>query len=75
MPKLPQVKGARLVSALEKAGWHIDRSRGSHVIMRNDNKPGVKVTVPLHTRPVKPDTLSNILKKTGLSAEELRELL
>ena len=75
MPKLPQVKGDRLVKALEKKGWYVDRICGSHVIMRNTNKLGEKVIVPVHTRPVKRGTLSNILKKVEISVEELKELL
>jgi len=73
--KLPQVKGNRLVKALQKKGWYVDRSRGSHVIMRKDDKPGTKIVVPIHTRPVKPGTLSNILKKADISKEELGDLL
>jgi predicted RNA binding protein YcfA (HicA-like mRNA interferase family) len=73
--KLPQVKGDRLVKALQKKGWYIDRSRGSHAIMRNDDKPGTKIVVPIHTGPVKPGTLSNILKKAEISKEELADLL
>ena len=75
MAKLPQVKGDRLVKALQKKGWYIDRSRGSHAIMRNDDKPGTKIVVPIHTSPVKPGTLSNILKKAEISREELEGLL
>jgi predicted RNA binding protein YcfA (HicA-like mRNA interferase family) len=73
--KLPQVKGDRLVKALQKKGWYIDRTRGSHTIMRNDDKPNTKVVVPIHARPIKPGTLSNILKKAEISREELEGLL
>jgi len=73
--KLPQVRRNRLVKALQKKGWYIDRSRGSHAIMRNDDRPGTKIVVPLHTSPVKPGTLSNILKKAEISKEELEGLL
>jgi predicted RNA binding protein YcfA (HicA-like mRNA interferase family) len=73
--KLPQVKGNRLVKALQKKGWYIDRSRGSHTIMRNDDKPNTKIVIPIHTSPIKPGTLSNILKKAEISREELEGLL
>jgi predicted RNA binding protein YcfA (HicA-like mRNA interferase family) len=73
--KLPQVKGNRLVKALQKKGWYIDRTRGSHTIMRNDARPGTKIVVPIHTSPIKPGTLSNILKKAEISKEELEDLL
>jgi predicted RNA binding protein YcfA (HicA-like mRNA interferase family) len=73
--KLPQVKGNRLVKALQRKGWYIDRTRGSHIIMRNDDKPDTKIVVPIHTSPIKPGTLSNILKKAEISREELEDLL
>lgn len=72
MSKLPQVKGDRLVSALRKEGWYVDRTRGSHVIMRHEGKPGTKIIIPVHGKPV---TLSCILKKAVLSAEEIKKLL
>ncbi len=75
MSKLPQVKGDRLVGALRKEGWYIDRTRGSHVIMRHGDRPGTKVIIPVHGEPVKPGTLSDILKKAELSAEEIKRLL
>jgi predicted RNA binding protein YcfA (HicA-like mRNA interferase family) len=75
MSKLPQVKGDRLVSALRKEGWYVDRTRGSHVIMRHEDRPGAKVIIPVHGKPVKPGALGNILKKAGLSAEESKKLL
>ncbi|MCL4459790.1 MAG: type II toxin-antitoxin system HicA family toxin [Chloroflexi bacterium] len=75
MSKLPQVKGDRLVSALRKAGWYVDHTRGGHVIMRHEDRPGVKIIIPVHRKPVKPGTLSNILKKAELSAEEIKRLL
>ena len=75
MSKLPQVKGDRLVNALRKEGWYVDRTSGSHVIMRHESKPGTKIIVPVHGKPVKPGTLSNILKKAELSAEEIKKLL
>jgi predicted RNA binding protein YcfA (HicA-like mRNA interferase family) len=75
MTKLPQVKSDRLISALRKAGWHVDRTHGSHVIMRHEDRPGTKIVIPVHRKPVKPGTLSNILKKAEVSVEELRRLL
>ena len=75
MPKLPQIKGDRLVNALSKKGWYVDRTRGSHVIMRHENKPGTKIIIPIHSKPIKPGVLNNILKRAELSVEEIKELL
>jgi predicted RNA binding protein YcfA (HicA-like mRNA interferase family) len=75
MPKLPQIKGDRLVNALSKRGWHVDRTRGSHVIMRHESKPETKIVIPVHRKPIKPVILSNILKRAELSVEEIKELI
>ncbi len=74
MPKLPQIKGDRLVNALRKEGWYVDRTRGGHVIMRHEKKPGAKIIVPVHGKPGKLGTF-NILKKAELSIEEIKELI
>ncbi len=75
MPKLPQIKGDRLVNALRRKGWYVDRTRGSHVIMRHENKPETKIVIPIHGKSLKPGILSTILKKVELSVEEIKELL
>jgi predicted RNA binding protein YcfA (HicA-like mRNA interferase family) len=33
MPELPVLSGEEAVKAFERAGWRVDRQRGSHVIM------------------------------------------
>jgi predicted RNA binding protein YcfA (HicA-like mRNA interferase family) len=74
MTKLPQIKGDRLVNALSKRGWYVDRTRGSHVIMRHEGKSGLKIVIPVHRKPLKSGVLNNILKKAELSIEEIKEL-
>jgi len=43
--------------------------------MRNERRPGIKVTVPMHGKAIKPGTLNNIVKQAELSIGELKELL
>ncbi len=73
--KLPQVNGERLVRALKKDGWEIERTSGSHFILVNSRDPSTTVSVPVHNRPVKPGTLAAILKGAHVTPERLRELL
>jgi predicted RNA binding protein YcfA (HicA-like mRNA interferase family) len=75
--KLPRdVPGDRLVRALERAGWYRDHQVGSHLTLRHNTKPGVKVVVPIHPgRPLKPKTLQRILREAAMSADDLRDLL
>jgi len=68
MPRLPVVTAAELVRALEKAGFHIMRQRGSHVRMRHPD--GRVVTVPAHSGH---DVGRGLLRKIIRDAELTRE--
>lgn len=72
--RLPSVKPIELIRALEKAGWYIDRQRGSHVVMYKPGAPTV-VVIPVHKKDVPRGTLSGILKDAGLTNEEFIRLL
>ena len=77
MTKLPRdLPGDRLIRGLGKTGWYVDHQVGSHATLRNTQRPGVKVVVPVHPgKPLKPKVLSRILKEVGLTTEELLNLL
>jgi predicted RNA binding protein YcfA (HicA-like mRNA interferase family) len=75
MSRLPDVSGAELVKALDKAGFIILRQKGSHVSMEKTDATGRwRTVVPLH-REIARGTLHDILKQTGLTREELSKLL
>ncbi len=74
MPKLPRIKPKRLVRALKKAGFVLDRIHGSHHIFYRDDIPDT-ISVPVHARDLKTGTLSSILKAAHLSIEEFIKLL
>ncbi len=65
--------GRSLVKALRRVGFVVDHQRGSHIFMHNLEK-SISVIVPLH-KELKKGTLHNILKKAGLTVEELKELV
>ncbi|MEA1966236.1 MAG: type II toxin-antitoxin system HicA family toxin, partial [Euryarchaeota archaeon] len=46
----------------------------SHVTLRMEEYPQIRVVVPIH-RVVKKGTLKNIIKDAGLTVEEFAELL
>ena len=73
--RLPQVNGARVVRALRKAGWEVERIHGSHHVLTHPDKPGRTIVVPVHPRPLKKGALADILETAGLSIRRLRELL
>ena len=62
--KLPRVSGEQVIKALVRAGWNLERQRGSHVVLF---KEGVGiVVVPLH-RELDRGTLRAIIKQSGMS--------
>jgi predicted RNA binding protein YcfA (HicA-like mRNA interferase family) len=71
---LPAVPGAKMVKALERAGFTVARISGSHHVMRHPD--GRTVVIPVHAgRDIAKGTLRNILAIIGMDAEELRKLL
>lgn len=74
--RLPAVDSRRLLRALERAGFVVLRTRGSHHILQHPDDPRRRVTVPVHRgRDLPTGTLRNILRQAGLSVEALLELL
>jgi predicted RNA binding protein YcfA (HicA-like mRNA interferase family) len=71
---VPVVSGAKVVKALERAGFTVVRTSGSHCMMRHAD--GRNVVVPVHAgRDMPKGTLRNILAIIGLTADEFRGLL
>ena len=75
MPRLPRATGRDVVRALERAGLVVVRMRGSHYILRHPERSGIRITVPAHTRDLKPKTLATIIKQAGLTTVTFRDLL
>jgi predicted RNA binding protein YcfA (HicA-like mRNA interferase family) len=74
MTPLPVVKARECITALQRAGFYIDRQKGSHVTFVRD-KPFARTTVPNHNKPLKPGTLRQIIKDAGLTVDEFIDLL
>ncbi len=73
--KLPVASGKEVIKALTKAGFVVERQRGSHVRLEKiSGSEIVKITVPLHD-PLKKGTLARIIKDSGLSTDEFIKLL
>jgi len=74
--RLPAVNGKRVIQALTRAGFVINRIVGSHHVLAYPGDPTRTVTVPVHAgRDLKPGTLRSIIRQTGLTVEEFIELL
>ena len=70
--KLPRVSGEEVIKALVKAGWSVERQRGSHVVLYKEGA-GI-VVVPLH-KELDRGTLRAIIKQSKMTVKEFLELL
>jgi predicted RNA binding protein YcfA (HicA-like mRNA interferase family) len=71
--QFPVVSGAQVVRALEKDGFRVVGTKGSHCKLRNE-LPTRTVIVPLHDE-LRTGTLASICRQAGITADRLRELL
>jgi predicted RNA binding protein YcfA (HicA-like mRNA interferase family) len=70
MTRLPRLKGKELVRLLERIGFEIVRTRGSHVFLRHAD--GRVTIVPVHSGEIiGPGLLRSILHDVELSVEDL----
>jgi predicted RNA binding protein YcfA (HicA-like mRNA interferase family) len=73
MTLLPRATGKEIVRALEKAGFRIDRVRGSHIFLKHAD--GRATAIPVHSgETLGPGLLRSILRDVKLSVEELIDL-
>lgn len=74
MVRLPVVSGRDVVRALERAGYIVDRQKGSHIVLRHTAPPFRRITVPDHKEVAK-GTLRAVLRAVGLTTGEFVQLL
>lgn len=73
--KVPRVTGEEAVKAFGRAGYEVDRVRGSHHILRHPDKAEL-LSIPVHKgRIVGVGLLLSQIKVAGLTVEEFKELL
>lgn len=73
MANLPVLTGAQVVRASLRAGWRIDRQRGSHVVLLKTGH-AASLSIPQH-REVAPGTLRALIRAAGMTVEEFVALL
>ena len=72
MARLPVLSGAEAVKVFHKAGWTVDRKRGSHVILVKDGQPAT-LSVPDHKELAK-GTLRSLIRAAGMTTEDFETL-
>jgi predicted RNA binding protein YcfA (HicA-like mRNA interferase family) len=70
MPKLPSLTPQKVIKILEKKGFILDRTKGSHHIYYHPETRR-RVVVPFHKRDLPKGTLLEILRQAGISREEV----
>jgi len=65
--------GKQIVRVLRRIGFSVDHQRGSHIFMHNLER-NISVIVPLH-KEVKKGVLNNIIKKVGITIDQLKDLV
>jgi len=74
MPKLPVLSPKKIIKLLEKQGFQVDHTTGSHYILY-DKVTKLRVVVPYHLRDLPKGTLLSIIKQAGLTKEEFEKLV
>jgi predicted RNA binding protein YcfA (HicA-like mRNA interferase family) len=62
------------VRALERCGWELDRTKGSHQVFRHPEHQH-RVVVPMHPRDLARGTLHQIIESSGVSRDDFLKLL
>ena len=74
MTRLPVVSGREAARAFAKLGYQEDRQTGSHLILRHQDPPHRRLTVPDH-KDVAQGTLRSLIREAGLTVEQFQALL
>ncbi len=69
MGRMAQIQASRMLRALRRLGWTLERQTGSHAVLV---RPGsLPLTVPVHGgRTLKEGTARAILKNAGITEDE-----
>jgi predicted RNA binding protein YcfA (HicA-like mRNA interferase family) len=70
MPKQPRLKGRELIKILQRHGFEVARTKGSHVRLRHPD--GRVTTVPVHAGDtIGPGLLRQIVRDAKLTVSDL----
>ena len=72
MTRLPRLKGKELIRILERAGFQVARTKGSHTFLKHAD--GRATVVPVHSgETIGPGLLRAILRDIEMSVDDLIE--
>lgn len=74
MSKLLSLTGKGIISILKKAGFAVERQKGSHVFMKHSD--GRVTVVPVHSgETIGPGLLSKILRDVEMTKDDFLKIL
>ena len=75
MNKVPSLSYDKIIRALQRDGWVMVRTKGSHIrLQKHIMNETLKLTIPAH-QPVKRSTLAHILKQARLTIDDFLTLI
>ena len=75
MSKVPSLSYDKIIRALQRDGWVMVRTKGSHVrLQKHIVNETLKLTIPAH-QPVKRSTLAHILKQARITIDDFLNLI
>ncbi len=75
MSKVPSLSYDKIIRALQRDGWVMVRTKGSHIrLQKHVMNETLKLTIPAH-QPVKRSTLAHILKQARLTIDDFLNLI
>ena len=74
MSSLHNLKPDRVVKAFEKAGWNVERQKGSHIQLSKEGNINILSILVHKGKPLKQGLLRNQIAKAGLTVEEFLTL-
>jgi predicted RNA binding protein YcfA (HicA-like mRNA interferase family) len=72
--RLPACTPTEVIRVLERAGWRLKRTVGSHRYFTHPERRGL-ICVPFHRHDLKRGTLHGIMTDAGLAPDEFLKLL
>jgi len=72
MSKVPALTPQKVIKILEKRGFVLDRTKGSHRIYFHP-ETRARVVVPFHRKDLPQGTLLEILKQAGIHRDEIND--
>ncbi len=73
--RLPALRPKQVIRALERAGFFVHHTTGSHHILKHSKKSTLRVSVSYHNKDLKRRTLESIIEQAGMTSEEFFKLL